>query len=111
MSLRPTKIELADENHLQIVWNDGQTRRYSFREIIENCPCASCREKRTGDSQDREAAGHLLPIIPIEEAQPLKLVSVQPVGAYAYNIFFNSGCRKGIYTLEHLRTLGEQVAP
>ena len=35
---------------------------------------------------------------------------VEPVGSYAYNIYFNHGCRNGIYTLEHLRELGEVVA-
>ena len=109
MNPRPTKIELADEHHLQIAWSDGQTRRYSFREIMDNCPCATCREKRAGEADKQEAAPDLLPVIGQDEAQPLKLVSVEPVGSYAYNIFFNSGCRSGIYTFEHLRELGEEV--
>ncbi len=32
------------------------------------------------------------------------------INSYAYNIFFNTGCRSGIYTFEHLRELGEEVA-
>ena len=110
MNARPTNIALADERHLQIEWSDGQARRYDFREIVDNCPCATCREKRAGEEDKHAAAGELLPVIKPEEAQPLKLVSVEPVGSYAYNIFFNSGCRSGIYTFEHLRELGEEVA-
>ena len=109
MNVRPTNIALADERHLQIEWSDGQTRRYDFREIIDNCPCATCREKRGGEEDKQAASGDLLPVIKPEEAQPLKLASVEPVGSYAYNIFFNSGCRSGIYTFEHLRELGEEV--
>ena len=111
MNVRPANIELADEHHLQIAWSDGQTRRYSFREIIDNCPCATCREKRSGEEEKQQASGDLLPVINAEEAQPLKLDSVQPVGSYAYNIFFNIGCRSGIYTFERLRELGEEVTP
>jgi len=108
MNPRPTNIQLAGEHHLQIDWSDGQTRRYSFREIIENCPCATCREKRAA-AAEKDDGGDLLPVIKPEEAQPLKLVSVQPVGSYAYNIFFNHGCRSGIYTFDRLRQLGEEV--
>ena len=110
MNVRPTNIELADEAHLQIAWSDGQTRRYSFYEIVDNCPCATCREKRAGEADQVESSGDLLPVMNVEEAQPLKLVSVQPVGSYAYNIYFNSGCKSGIYTFETLRKLGEEVA-
>ena len=109
MSVRPTNLELTDERHLQIAWSDGQTRRYDFHEIIDNCPCATCREKRGGEEEQQAASDDLFPVMKAEEAQPLKLVSVEPVGSYAYNIYFNSGCRNGIYTFERLRELGEEV--
>lgn len=110
MNVRPTNIELADEIHLRIEWSDGQIRSYDFREIVAFCPCATCREKRGGEEDKQAAAGDLLPVIKAEEAQPMKLESMQPVGSYAYNIFFTGGCRNGIYTFEHLRQLGEEVS-
>jgi DUF971 family protein len=110
MKPRPTKIELADQQHLRIAWSDGQSRCYSFRDLIDNCPCASCREKRAGEADKAEASGDLLTVIPAAEAQPLKLASVEPVGSYAYNIFFHGRCRNGIYTFEHLRQLGDVEA-
>mgnify|MGYP002624509623 FL=1 len=109
MNPRPTNIQLADDRHLQIEWSDGQKRVYDFREIIDNCPCATCREKRAGEADKKATSSDLLSVIKPEEAQPLKLASVEPVGSYAYNIFFNSGCRSGIYTFEHLRELGEEI--
>ena len=110
MNSRPTSIELADDHHLQIAWSDGQTRRYSFHEIVDNCPCATCREKRSGQQDEQVATGDLLPVMDASQAQPLKLVSVEPVGSYAYNIHFNTGCKSGIYTFEHLRQLGREVS-
>ena len=109
MNPRPTDIKLDGPLHLRIAWSDGQTRRYSFHEIQKWCPCASCREKRAGEEEKSKGSLDLLPIIRSEETQPLKLTSVEPVGSYAYNIYFNQGCRNGIYTLEHLRELGEVV--
>ncbi len=110
MSQRPTNIEIVDEHHLQIAWSDGQVRRYSFRELIETCPCAGCREKRAGKEEKQSTAGDLLPVISMEEAQATKLESMQPVGSYAYNIYFTGGCRNGIYTFEHLLQIGEEVS-
>jgi DUF971 family protein len=105
--IRPAEIQRDGQRHFVIVWSDGQRRRYEFQEILDNCPCASCREKRTGAQAKQDDS--LLPIIKPEEAQPLQLVSIEPVGAYAYSIHFNYGCRKGIFTFEHLRQLGEEV--
>jgi DUF971 family protein len=107
MDLRPTEIKRDGPAHLVVAWSDGQRRRYAFHEFLDHCPCASCREKRTGAAARQD--GNLLPIIKPEEAQPLQLVSMEPVGAYAYSIHFNYGCRKGIFTFEHLRQLGQLV--
>jgi hypothetical protein len=46
----------------------------------------------------------------LQEAQPLKITAMKPVGSYAYAIHFSDGHDTGIYTLEHLRELGRDVA-
>ncbi|MCA9267417.1 MAG: DUF971 domain-containing protein [Planctomycetales bacterium] len=107
MTTRPVDIQLDGPAHLLIVWSDGQRRRYPLHELQENCPCAVCAEKHGAREQKRDDP---FQVIQPEEAQPLKLVSMQPVGAYAYAIQFNHGCTKGIYTFEHLRELGESLA-
>ena len=111
MNLRPTQLAVDGEHHLLIDWSDGSRRRYSFRELIEKCPCANCREKRSAaDEPAKDDLLGALPVITAEETQPLKLVKVEPVGSYAYSIIFNQGCQSGIYTLEFLQELGEDIS-
>lgn len=102
----PTKIELGRENQLFIDWDDGQRRRYSVKQLRDECPCATCREKR---SQPAEPSMSLLPILSAAEAQPLRLVGMKPLGNYAYALAFSDGHNTGIYTLERLREMGEEV--
>ena len=102
----PTKIELTGDDHLAIDWNDGARRVYSFRELRDACPCATCREKKTA-AEDQPAV--LLPVLSPEEARPLKIEGMEPVGGYAYSIAFSDGHNTGIYTLERLRTLGREA--
>ena len=102
----PTKLELTGQSQLLITWSDGQRRQYSFRELRDHCPCASCREKRS--DRPRQPAT-LLPIITEAEMQPLKINAMKPVGNYAYSIAFSDRHDTGIYTLELLRELGHVV--
>jgi DUF971 family protein len=103
MVLYPTKLSLAGENRLLIEWSDGQRRSYSFRELRDRCPCASCREKRS-----QPPAGGLLTVLSPAETRPLKVLGMKPVGSYAYSIDFSDGHDTGIYTFELLRELGQE---
>lgn len=100
-TLYPTKLERAGENALVITWNDGERRQYRARELRDACPCATCREK----ASQPEPAG-LLPVLSPQEAQPLKIEGMQPVGNYAYAIRFTDGHDTGIYGMELLKSLG-----
>lgn len=103
---RPVKLELISPQELRIMWDDGQVRSYRVRDLRDACPCATCREKRLHEP----AAAPLLPVISAAEAQPLRLLGMDPVGGYAYALRFSDGHDTGIYTLEQLRSLGEEVA-
>ena len=102
MSAYPTKLAKSGDHRLLIEWSDGQQRSYSFAELRDKCPCASCREKR---SQPPAASG-LLPVLSAAEARPLEVQGMKPVGNYAYSIEFSDGHDTGIYTFELLRELG-----
>jgi len=102
VTLQPTELKLVDPSRLRIAWNDGQVREYTVRELRENCPCASCRERRTAP----EPPPTMLPVLKPAETQPLRITSMQPTGRYAYAIHFSDGHDTGIYTLELLRELG-----
>ena len=104
MDHRPINLALTGENRLLIEWSDGQRRSYSFRELRDHCPCASCREKRSQPPPQST----LLPVLSPAEAQPLKLLDMSPVGHYAYSIKFSDGHDTGIYTFALLRQLGRE---
>ncbi len=108
MNARPTKIALAGEDQLEIEWSDGQRRQYSFAELRQNCPCATCREKRKAAAPE-SLSPTALPVIQPSEAQPLKVLGMTPVGNYAYAVAFNDGHDTGIFPFALLRQLGRAV--
>lgn len=105
MPAQPTNLRLTDAGRLQIEWSDGQLREYRVQELRDACPCATCREKRDAPQPSTDE----LPVLSLEEARPLAIASMKPVGNYAYNIAFSDGHNTGIYTLDSLRELGDAV--
>ncbi len=67
MTSTPTKLARSGENAIVIEWSDGARREYSFRELRDACPCATCREKRS----QGPAPANLLPVLSAAEARPL----------------------------------------
>lgn len=104
MNPRPTELTIV-ENRLRIGWDDGQIREYPFRELRSACPCATCREQRRTDLEPTSQ----LPVVSPEDAQPMKVLEMKPVGNYAYTIRFSDGHDTGIFQFELLRELGETV--
>ncbi|NIL95837.1 MAG: DUF971 domain-containing protein [Planctomycetales bacterium] len=105
MTARPTTIETIGDDQLEIAWNDGSVRRYGVRQLRDACPCATCREKKRAATQDQTQ----LPVLSAAETAPLKVLAMDPIGNYAYGIRFSDGHDTGIYQLELLRQLGEEV--
>jgi DUF971 family protein len=105
VNVYPTKLAIVEGNRLLIEWSDGERREYAFADLRDHCPCATCREKRAAP-----APKTLLPVLKMEEAQPLAINGMRPVGHYAYSIEFSDGHDTGIYTFELLRELGRKVS-
>lgn len=101
-SIMPTKLELVEGSKLLIAWSDGHSRHYSFRELRDACPCATCREQRKSPKP-------LLPVLTAEQAQPLTIRGMKPVGNYAYSIDFSDGHDTGIFSFTTLLELGEVI--
>jgi DUF971 family protein len=101
--VRPKALARNGEDGLSIDWSDGHRGVYTWKELRQHCPCASCREEHTRplDPFRILTAGELAPRAPL---QPLK---IEPVGHYAYKIVWNDGHDTGLYTLENLRALCE----
>ncbi len=100
---QPTQLEMTPSGRLRIVWSDGQIREYAVRELRDKCPCATCREKRSAPPPATS-----LPILTPQEAAPLRITAMDPVGRYAYGIHFSDGHETGIFTLESLRGWGSR---
>ena len=103
----PTGLS-ADEKALIITWSDQREDRYPISVLRDCCPCATCMVKRNEEIEEQPES-NLLPILSSAEAGPLTLTAVQPVGNYAYAIHFSDGHNSGIYTLELLRRLGDEL--
>ena len=106
MTEYPTALKRTENGSLQISWSGGQTRAYTVKELRDACPCATCREKRNATSSE---PAPLFTILKPEEARPLTIGGMEPVGNYAYSIAFSDGHDTGIFTLELLRELGREV--
>jgi DUF971 family protein len=105
MQAQPTELKLVSEDRLRIAWSDGQVREYSVRHLREQCPCATCRERRSAPPPPPTT----LTVLTQAETQPLTITGMRPTGRYAYAIQFSDGHDTGIFTLESLRELGEPV--
>lgn len=97
----PQNLSLNDQGDLVIGWNNDTVSTYQVAILRDNCPCATCREKRKAPAPTRS----LLPVMAPEDFG-LKITEMKPVGSYAYGISFSDGHDSGIYTLDHLYALG-----
>lgn len=105
MNHQPTQLSTPSPDTLRIAWSDGQVRETTVRELRENCPCATCREKRKAPPPPATS----LPVLTQAETAPLRISKMQPMGRYAYAIHFSDGHNTGLYTLETLREMGTVV--
>ncbi len=97
----PTELKIDDSGSLIIRWSDDLMQTLPIRFLRDNCPCATCLEKKLSPPEPKSS----LPIITAEQAQPLRINSMEPAGNYAYRIEFSDSHSSGVYTLEYLRSL------
>jgi DUF971 family protein len=97
-ALRPLALKKEGEDRLVIEWNDGHRGEYLWTHLRKECPCAGCKEARLQPADPFR-------ILKPSEVEPLKAVSISPIGYYAYKIAWSDGHDTGLYTLEHLREL------
>jgi DUF971 family protein len=99
MAIIPRKIKLdAGDNRLRIEWSDGHISLYSYEELRDNCPCATCTGVH-GTPEKTEPAG--LPLF----TKALRPERAELVGRYALQIFWSDGHSTGIYGFPYLREL------
>ncbi|MCD0463090.1 DUF971 domain-containing protein [Roseiconus lacunae] len=98
MNVTPESITRDGETAIVIQWSDGKVTRWTVAKLRASCPCATCREKKRGEVKSRP----VLPVLTAAEAQPLNIVSMRPVGTYAYNIEFSDGHSSGLFQFSML---------
>jgi DUF971 family protein len=93
MTALPETIENhAAQGVLALRWPDGSEARVTHARLRALCPCSACRAQRR--------AG-----IEVKEDADVRLAGIEPVGAYALNLAFSDGHRRGIYPYEMLASL------
>lgn len=99
----PEHIAVSKSKGVSIDWKDGHHSRYGLVYLRDRCPCATCAG--THGTPPRVAQEER-PANPFPMFQPaLKIVSVEPVGAYALRIHWSDGHSAGIYSYEHFRRI------
>lgn len=104
MSVRPARMQRDGDNAICIEWNDGETRRYTVKELRKACPCAMCKKKN-----EEPADPMSLPVLSANELKPLTISNMAPQGNYAYLITFSDGHNTGIYSITLLKELGTVI--
>lgn len=111
VDVTPTSITRTQPAGIEITWSDGETSRWTTRQLRDACPCATCREKHgKQDAAPEKAKSLTLPVLSSAEARPLEITAMRPAGTYAYNIAFSDGHSSGLYTLDRLRKSESGVA-
>lgn len=104
MRANPEHIAISKSKGVKIDWSDGHRSEYSLAYLRDECPCATC----TGaHGTVPEKSNYSKP-----EANPfpmykpvLKMLQVEPVGAYAFRISWSDGHNAGIYSYDRLREI------
>jgi DUF971 family protein len=100
--VKPTGITLdKPQKQLVIKWSDGAECHYPLDNLREACPCVECRggHENMGRATDPEN------ILSLTPARSYQIDTVELVGNYALQPFWEDGHHTGIYTWEYLKRL------
>lgn len=108
MKNNPREIKRLETRGVSISWSDGAKQEISSKILRENCPCATCNERR-GDSGHQNPLGpkktSSLKIIESSLKEETELLEIWPVGNYALGMRWGDNHSSGIYTYDYLRAL------
>ncbi|WP_020656100.1 DUF971 domain-containing protein [Massilia niastensis] len=97
MTALPDAIEnRALQGVLALSWADGSSASWTHAALRAACPCAECRARRR--------AG-----LAVEADDGVRIAAIEPVGAYALNLGFTDGHRRGIFPFEMLGEAGREM--
>ena len=99
VDLQPVGADLA------VKWNDGAEHFVSLKLLRQACPCASCAGET--DVMGNVAKG---PEMKFTDAS-FRIKHIQPIGGYAFQIFWDDGHSSGLYSIEYLREVADRPLP
>lgn len=88
---------LKDERILELTWSAANVARLPFRTVRQNCRCAVCVDEFTGRQL----------LDPESVPADLGLLEISLCGNYALRIRWSDGHDSGLFTWNHLRTIGD----
>ena len=101
--LFPTGVTANRESsELVIDWKDGHVSRIPFWLLRNACPCAECRggHDKMGSTPPPEIFA-----MEMEISERTRINSIEAVGTYALNPYWEDGHHFGIFTWSYLRAL------
>jgi len=96
----PIGLRRRDPRTLSVLWEDAHRDDFDVRDLRLACHCALCVEEMSGRKR-------LDPETVRPDVSPRVISSI---GNYAIGIDWNDGHNSGIYSFDHLRSLGERDA-
>lgn len=96
----PIGLRRRDARTLSVLWEDAHRDDFDVRDLRLACHCALCVEEMSGRKR-------LDPETVRPDVSPRVISSI---GNYAIGIDWNDGHNSGIYSFDHLRSLGEREA-
>ncbi len=93
---------LIADDVLALKFNTGSEKMISLESLRKACPCAHC----SGESD--VFGNNYKPSKPIRlKEDSFKIHHIQPVGNYAFRIFWKDGHSNGLYTFDFLKSFNE----
>jgi DUF971 family protein len=92
-------IYQKDNHSFVIEWNDGLVGEYQLGMLQKRCPCAQCRDEKTGQAQSRQD----------KSQKGVRARRIYSVGRYALRVEFTSGCSTGIYSFNMLHQFATET--
>lgn len=103
--IHPTNITLdKTQGQLHLDWSTGETCTYPLSHLREACPCVECR----GGHHNMGMANAPQDLLQLLPARSYKVETIELVGNYALQFFWDDGHYTGIYTWEYLHQLCPQ---
>lgn len=88
-----------EQGILELVWSDHEISRLPFRTVRQNCRCAVCVDEFTGRQL----------LNPESVPEDLGVDEISLCGNYALRVRWSDQHDSGLFTWNHLRSIGQEL--